>query len=155
MLTSGTSLQSDVLSDRSLFTGIMFNGDFAPMTTKTITLLVGAQTNRQDLASSLISAITINDVKLPNIADDEYVVQSFPDQNIIKIFAKKDLDLISEIKLYDFFGNEIRTSYDAKFFNQTNEIILNLPEILSQVIFVRIKSSLHNLSYKILWVKNN
>jgi hypothetical protein len=155
MLTSGTSLQSDVLSDRSLFTGIMFNGDFAPMTTKTITLLVGAQTNRQDLASSLISAITTNDVKLPNIADDEYVVQSFPDQNIIKIFAKKDLDLISEIKLYDFFGNEIRTSYDAKFFNQTNEIILNLPEILSQVIFVRIKSSLHNLSYKILWVKNN
>jgi hypothetical protein len=76
-----------------------------------------------------------------------------PKANQLKIITDGLITENSEIEVYDFSGNKIQYRMVSNYLSTDNTILLQLPNIPSQVLFVRINSGLHNIGEKVLWVK--
>lgn len=152
VLKSGTSLQNDKIYDRSVFTGIRFEGDFPPQTEKKMSVLIGGNTDRNELANNIITALKTNSVDESPI-NSKFQVIAEPFDGLLKIRNNNEDERIINIELFDLFGNQISYQNVTGSNYSTNPVILSLSNVNSQIIILRISTSLHKVTEKIVWLK--
>lgn len=152
VLNSGMTLQNDKIYDRSVFTGIRFNGDFAPNEKKKFGILVGGNTSRDELTGNIIAALTANKVEDKSNYSDYVKIITHKESNLIRIKINNLSETNFDISFYDISGQLISSILQD--FDSSNGLCYTyiLPEMAPQIIFIKLKSSLHNITEKALWV---
>lgn len=152
LLNSGTSIQFDKIDDRSLFTGIRFTDPIPPDGERDLSLLIGYHTNRTELANEIIKVLNLNTIH-QETEDLPITVITDLSRNEMKIKLDKQLFPDPNVAIYDLFGKLINCSQSLEDGINDNLFSLQLPNIENQVLFVVVRSSLHNSVKKIYWFK--
>jgi hypothetical protein len=152
ILNSGMSMQNNKIYDRSVFTGIKLFGNIKPQEERKISLLIAGNTSKDELKNNIFKALSMNSV-YDESGSCAIKIYPNPKANQLKIITDGLITENSEIEVYDFSGNKIQYRMVSNYLSTDNTILLQLPNIPSQVLFVRINSGLHNIGEKVLWVK--
>ncbi len=152
VLKSGTTMQNDKIYDRSVLTGIRFNDDLPPQAEKKMTLLIGCSTDKDELTNNIISLLkTVGIEEQPQTPQINILAE--PQEGIITINNNNAYEEIKNVELFDLFGNQIYYTMDNRNIYSSNPIIINVHNINSQVFLLRITTSLHKITQKVVWVK--
>jgi hypothetical protein len=152
VLNSGMTMQSNKVYDRSVFTGVKLFGNIAPNEERKISLLVGGNTSRDKLANDILAALSVNSVKGSLNYDEEIQVISYYNLNQIRININNNVETDFKINFFDLSGNAISCELKEYSVNNMTSYLYELPKIANQILLIRINSSLHNITQKVLWV---
>lgn len=152
ILNSGMQLQNNKIYDRSIFTGIKLNGLISPGESKEISLLISGHTSRTELTNNILAVLNTNSVKNQEQLSHIRLIPE-PEVNLLTLYSLLPLGDATEIKFYDFSGKEINAKIIENSGIYEQKMLFELPELPTQLIFIRLNSSLHNSTQKVLWIK--
>ncbi len=151
LLNSGTSIQIDKVDDRSVFTGIRFSQPIPDGATRELSLLVGFNENRDGLTNDILSVLVSNSIEEQSL--DEIKIIPNVKQNSIELIIPQIYGKDYQIEVFDIFGHSINFVKDHEISNMSSRINLLLPTIGNQVLFIKVTTSLHNSTNKIIWLE--
>jgi len=154
LLNSGLSIQYDKVDDRSIFAGIRFVDPIADGAERDLSLLIGYSQNRDELTKDIINVLKMNSAEEHRIISDQPIkIFSDTKQNLMQILIPENFGEDYKIEIYDMFGKLINYVKNNESRNSGFVVNLLLPIIENQVIFVKVTSSLHNSTNKLIWIK--
>ncbi|OGU60829.1 MAG: hypothetical protein A2X64_04485 [Ignavibacteria bacterium GWF2_33_9] len=151
VLNSGMSLQSDIVYDRSVFAGIKRSGYLPANTTFDIKLLIGADTNLENLTAALLNSIANNAVS--EIKNDNFRIFADKNSNQITIYAPKDFGQIFDTHIYDLRGNPVQTFCRNVGTNPENGLTYQISDLPSQILIIQVNAGQKSYVQKVSWIE--
>lgn len=154
LLNSGMSIQYDKIDDRSVFTGIRFSDEIADGAMRSLSLLIAYSHSRDQLTRDIINVLQMNSIdEHKNISTNSVIAFADYKQNLLQLLIPKSFGENYKIDVFDIFGKPINFIKNYEIHNSGFLVNLSLPTIENQVIFVKVTSSLHNSTNKLIWIK--
>lgn len=150
ILNSGTSIQIDKIDDRSVFTGIRFSQPIPAGATRDMSLLIAYNKSRNSLTNDILNILKSNSIN-DKITEAIRVLPNYKEKSIL-VLIPETFGTDFQIQIFDIFGNSIEYIKDFEILNRTSQVNLQMPTIGNQVIIVKVSSSLHNSTNKLIWL---
>lgn len=151
ILNSGTSIQIDKVDDRSVFTGVRFTDPIPPGANRELSLLIGFNENRDGLTNDLLNVLKTNTLDMQT--QDLVIAIPNYNSNSINLIIPEIFGNDFTVQIFDIFGKTIDYISSNWASKNSSSVCLQLPTIGNQVILVKVASSLHNSTKKIVWLE--
>lgn len=151
LLNSGTSIQIDKVDDRSVFTGIRFSQPIPAGASRDMSLLIAYNESRNGLTNDILNVLKSNSFA-EQTTESIRVIPNYKEKTI-RLLIPETFGKDFQIQIFDIFGKSIDFIKDYEISNGATQVNLLLPIIGNQVLFVKVTSSLHNSTNKLLWLE--